>query len=61
MIEIVYSLLRYDVLYLGGGNAAHIVIDLPDNVRVASNEAGVTGGIRLWDENVWQAVRDSPA
>lgn len=58
-IEIVYSLLHYDVLYLGGGNAANIVFDLPDNVRVASNDAGITGGIRLWDEDVWQAVRGS--
>ncbi len=48
MVEIVYSLLHYDVLYLGGGNAANIVIDLPDNVRVASNDAGITGGIYLW-------------
>ena len=58
-IEIVHSLLHYDVLYLGGGNAANIVVDLPDNVRVASNDAGITGGIRLWEENVWQAIRDS--
>ena len=49
MIEIAHSLLHYDVLYLGGGNAARIVVDLPDNVRVASNDAGITGGIRLWD------------
>ena len=58
MIEIVHSLLHYDVLYLGGGNAANIVVDLPDNVRIASNDTGITGGIRLWDEDVWQIVRD---
>jgi len=57
-IEIVVALLHFDVLYLGGGNAANIVVDLPDNVRIASNDAGITGGIRLWDENVWQVVRD---
>ena len=51
---------RYDVLYLGGGNAADVgVDDLPDNVRIASNDAGITGGIRLWDEKVWQAVRNN--
>jgi polyphosphate glucokinase len=49
MIEIVDSLLHYDRLYLGGGNAAHIVADLAENVRLASNDAGITGGIRLWD------------
>jgi polyphosphate glucokinase len=56
-ISIVYSLLHYDVLYLGGGNSADVDADkLPDHVRIASNDAGITGGIRLWDENVWQAV-----
>jgi polyphosphate glucokinase len=56
-IDLVYCLLNYDVLYLGGGNSADIVVDLPKNVRTASNEAGITGGIRLWDENVWEAIR----
>jgi polyphosphate glucokinase len=60
MIGIVNSLLHYDTLYLGGGNAAHVTVELPDNVRVASNDTGITGGVRLWDENVWQAGRGDP-
>ena len=56
-IEIVYSLLHYDMLYLGGGNAANIVVDLPENVRIASNDTGITGGIHLWDEGVWAVGR----
>jgi hypothetical protein len=48
VIEHVYSLLHYDVLYLGGGNAARVTVALPDNVHIASNDAGITGGIRLW-------------
>ncbi len=60
-IEIVYSLLHYDVLYLGGGNAANITVALPDNVHIASNDAGITGGIRLWDEVVWSGVLGSHA
>ena len=60
MIEIVYSLLHYDVLYLGGGNASNVSVeDLADNVRIASNDAGITGGIRLWDDKVWQAICDN--
>ena len=47
------------MLYLGGGNAVHFVLPLPDDVRTASNDAGITGGIHLWDENVWQGMRDS--
>lgn len=60
-IEIVYALLHYDVLYVGGGNAANITVALPDNVRIASNDAGITGGIRLWDEAVWSGVLGSHA
>jgi polyphosphate glucokinase len=61
MIGIVHSLLHYDRLYIGGGNAANIVANLPDNVRVASNDAGLTGGIRLWEEDVWRVARAGSA
>ena len=36
------------VIYLGGGNAKRIVGELPANVRVVSNDAGILGGIALW-------------
>jgi polyphosphate glucokinase len=55
-IDVVSELLNYDVLFLGGGNAAHINAELPKNVLIASNDAGITGGIRLWDDHVWNAV-----
>ena len=57
-IDIVHSLLHYDVLYLGGGNAAHVLPPLPDKVRIASNDAGITGGIHLWDEDAWPGIRN---
>lgn len=38
-----------DRIYLGGGNAKHVTIKLPSHVRLASNEAGLLGGIALWD------------
>jgi polyphosphate glucokinase len=57
MIAAVESLLHYDMLYLGGGNARHLAIDLPRNIRIASNDNGITGGIHLWDEAVWRSVR----
>jgi polyphosphate glucokinase len=56
-IEIVYSLLHYDVLYIGGGNATHIIADLPENVCIALNDAGITGGVRLWEEKIWKSVQ----
>ena len=57
LVETVNALLHYDTLYIGGGNAAHLRIKLPDNVRVASNDAGITGGIHLWDARVWRSVQ----
>jgi polyphosphate glucokinase len=56
-IEVVDTLLHYDLLYLGGGNARHLGAKLPRNVRIASNDSGITGGIRLWDEAVWHNIR----
>jgi polyphosphate glucokinase len=61
VIEHVYSLVHYDVLYLGGGNAPRITVTLPDNIHIASNDAGITGGIRLWEEAVWSGVLGSRA
>lgn len=49
-IEAFRTLLQFDRLYLGGGNAKKLDIDLPPDVLIVSNEAGLTGGIRLWDE-----------
>ena len=57
MIAVVESLLNYDILYLGGGNSARLDKPLPKNVQTASNLAGLTGGIRLWDDDVWAARR----
>jgi polyphosphate glucokinase len=49
VIDTVRTLLNYDHLYLGGGNAKRIDFELPADVTIVSNEAGITGGIRLWD------------
>lgn len=35
-------------VYLGGGNAKKLKIDLPANVKIADNVAGLLGGIALW-------------
>jgi len=40
---------NFRTLYFGGGNAEHLrPLDLPKNVRLRSNEAGLLGGIMLW-------------
>jgi polyphosphate glucokinase len=42
------TLLMYDTLLIGGGNARNIDFDLPPNVRIVPNAAGITGGVKLW-------------
>jgi polyphosphate glucokinase len=48
-IAVVRTLINFDCLYLGGGNAEHIAFELPSDIRIVPNTAGITGGIRLWD------------
>jgi len=37
-------------IYLGGGNAKHLTLDLPRNVVKTENIAGLLGGIKLWND-----------
>ena len=39
----------YDHLYLGGGNAQRVKLDLGPNTTIVDNSAGILGGIKLWD------------
>lgn len=48
-IDFIKTLTDCDILFVGGGNSRQLQGDLPKFVRIASNEAGITGGIRLWD------------
>ncbi len=41
-------LFNYDTLYIGGGNARKIKCNLPPNVKIVPNVAGLLGGIALW-------------
>ncbi|HEX5306931.1 MAG TPA: ROK family protein [Dyella sp.] len=42
------TLLQFDQLYLGGGNASKLTLSLPSDVSIVDNDAGITGGIKLW-------------
>ncbi|MDR3534887.1 MAG: ROK family protein [Acetobacteraceae bacterium] len=42
-------LTTYDTLYIGGGNARRLRFALPEGIRIVPNQAGITGGVRLWD------------
>jgi polyphosphate glucokinase len=48
-IENMRELFFFDHLYIGGGNAKKLTIDLPDDISRVDNTAGVLGGIGLWD------------
>lgn len=39
----------WDRLFVGGGNAARLKLDLGEDVTIVPNEAGISGGIRLWE------------
>ena len=42
------TLINFDALYIGGGDARLIDFALPADVHIVSNDAGITGGVRLW-------------
>lgn len=44
-------LFNYDYLYIGGGEAKKITIDLPPNVKIVPNINGLLGGIALWQDS----------
>ena len=44
VIALIRTLLNFDHLYLGGGNAVNISLELPSDVTIVSNRAGITGG-----------------
>lgn len=41
---------NYDRLYIGGGNTKYIDFKPPPDLTVVSNEGGMLGGIKLWQE-----------
>jgi len=48
-IDAFRALTFFDHCYIGGGNSTRITIDLPADVSLVDNNAGILGGIKLWD------------
>ena len=48
-IETFRALTFFDHCYIGGGNCARLTVDLPANVTMVDNNAGILGGIKLWE------------
>jgi polyphosphate glucokinase len=51
-IDQLYRLFYYDRLYIGGGNSGKISFHLPKDTEIISNEDGILGGIKLWEQNL---------
>lgn len=60
VIGILESLVNYDRLWIGGGNAARLKFELPANVTTVSNDAGIQGGARLWHPRSVRETRQLP-
>ena len=43
-------LVLFDHLYIGGGNAEKLRLELSSDISIVPNVMGVKGGVRLWDE-----------
>jgi polyphosphate glucokinase len=48
VIDILRVVVRFDHLYIGGGNAKDLILPLPHDVSIVPNTDGLTGGIELW-------------
>jgi predicted TIM-barrel fold metal-dependent hydrolase len=49
-IEVLRTVVNFDHLYLGGGNAKKLQMELPPDITIVPNTDGLTGGIRLWHD-----------
>ena len=57
-VEVFRALTNFDKLYIGGGNAGHVTLDLGADVEIVSNVLGMRGGIWLWkDANLNDGVQ----
>jgi polyphosphate glucokinase len=48
-VEMFDALLHFDRLYVGGGNAKKLKVDLGHRATIVDNAAGILGGIKLWE------------
>ncbi|MBO0735202.1 MAG: ROK family protein [Alphaproteobacteria bacterium] len=61
VVEILREVVRFDHLYLGGGNAKDITFRLPADISIVSNIDGLTGGIHLWRTDPTAPAASGPA
>ncbi len=52
MLEELEPIVNYDLIHVGGGNVKHLSHSMPGRVCLFSNVEGMTGGARLWNEEL---------
>lgn len=50
VLSVLKTVFGYDHLYISGGNASKLRFVLDANISVVSNREGITGGLRLWQQ-----------
>ena len=48
-IDTFRALTFFDHCFIGGGNSSRVSVDLPNDVSLVDNSAGILGGIKLWE------------
>jgi polyphosphate glucokinase len=48
-IDTFRALTFFDHCFIGGGNSSRMTVELPDDVSLVDNSAGILGGIKLWE------------
>ena len=48
LILVLDTVFNYDHLYFGGGNSRLVSFELPRNVTIVDNDAGMEGGAFAW-------------
>jgi polyphosphate glucokinase len=51
-VEVFETLLQFDRLFVGGGNARKLTLDLGHRVQIVDNRAGILGGLKVWELDV---------
>jgi polyphosphate glucokinase len=50
-VDTLRALCFFDRCFVGGGNSARLDVDLPADVELVDNSAGILGGIKLWERS----------
>lgn len=50
VLDVMKTVFNYDRLYIGGGQAKKFDFKLDKNITIVTNEQGIDGGVKLWEQ-----------